>query len=212
MAKPQVEALLKQAEELEKALESVTGTEVPKSLKEARETAWELAPAAIEVGWLVHYPREQRGLDKTRVMRLDRALEIMEAYEESLVQRHVKDPSQVMFRKLRRAKAAAMFIKENAGLLWDAVNEVFENYHNFIDIILDLPNLIARVIDALISVSLRTIIQILTMLVAASSIGVLNLAIVDVMKSRDEMAAKMRKAAFPQRHGKRYRRRKVARL
>ena len=154
MAKPDVEQLLKRAEELERIFVSVTETEVPKSLREARETAWELVPNAIEVGWLVNYPREQRALDSQRVMRLDRALAIMEEFEEALIRRHVKDPSQIMFKKLRQAEASAVFLKDNARLLWVAINEVFEHYESFIDIILDLPNLIARVVDALIAISL----------------------------------------------------------
>lgn len=170
------------------AYENLQELDIPHSVKEASESGWTLAFDALSLGLKLHYDEDLRLQDRTRVVPLARVLSILSAYEESLVRSQVEDGAQIFWGKLTA--------------IYDALKAVIRN--------IDWLTLIGDPVTA-VSVIVGFVLHSITYTWTAVSFAVYQSQVKSAFVTRDELEAKLRKAALPQAKGPRYRRRKISR-
>lgn len=83
-------AILSEAEQNLEELRKFSETPIPRTLAEAFEKGIDVAIEAVEGGVLISYLPEQRLIDRTRVIRLDTALELLEQFEDEYLRATVE--------------------------------------------------------------------------------------------------------------------------
>lgn len=224
MAEPKtIEEALALVQELRRTYEEVSQTEIPRSIKEAKDQGWTLIPKGIAVAGLTHYEGEQRDIDSTRVISLPTALRIMEDFEDGLLLKTVHNPKQVFVRKTRGTIRFYQSLISGAGLLWDFAKATVSVWDildllaylarlGFIFDLLDPDSRLRAFAETIYELALRFGLLICTGIISMFAVPVFSATVLDVEKEREFWVAKMRKAALPQGNQRRVWRRKVSRL
>lgn len=202
MALPKVEEVEQQLHESVELFEAVTGTPVPATLREAVSEGWELVSSGVLVGLALHYNKEQREQDSRRIITVQAAFDILHDYEEQLIKDHVLDVVDISWKYFEVVGEVIAFIWGNAARIW----ELIELELNFLAVPSEADLALGAVTLA------RGYAASLALVVAAFKANDFSAIVLSVMKQRDVAAKQMRKRAFPQSTGPRYRRRKLARL
>lgn len=177
-----IQSKVQEASELWKA---IGATPIPKTLKEAMENKFELVSDAVEVAALMAYPGEKQDEDSRRVITLEKAIAIIEAYEFALVNKLVTRPDNVLVQ-----------IKK----FWETW---LTRLYDFVKFLWKHPN-IRRALWTLFQEAISHI-----LLTISASLIIAQ--IVKAVESRRSVEGEMRKKALPQRRGPRYVRRKTSR-
>lgn len=205
-----LEALKDRAAALVKQYELVTQTEVPTSLKQAIDQRWELAVNLVEVPWLLEYPHDLQLEDSRRAISARLALDLLDQYADSVLHLTVNYPKEPFFSGIQSALKMCFYVHDFGGLLWDAI-KVILNVTSITDLLLHLPTVLGKVIDAVSTMSLRAAFLIADVLLVAAGLSHFSDKSVTVLKGRDAIVKEMRRGAYPQRHPRRVTRRKLAR-
>lgn len=218
-----IEESLAEIRELIRTYEEVSGTEIPRSVQEARKQGWQLIPKGIVIAGLTAYEHDERKADSTRVIPLPVALQILEDFEDGLITKTVLNPKQIFVRKVRGLVRIVRALANGIPLLWDLAKATVDLWD-----ILDLLAYLARLgfvtdffsansrsrafVETMFELMTRFGVLMITSALAALALPVFNRTVLDVEKEREFWVAKARKAALPQRNQRRVWRRKVSRL
>lgn len=196
-----VEDVLDELKNQAQFFEAVTGTEVPKNIKEAIASGWQLEAQAVVVEWLLAYGPQQRKKDHQRLMYLQDALTLIEEWEEKLIVDQVLDPIDITWKLIGVWPRLVQTVWVNKAVIWAAVKEVFQ--------LVIAPS--EQTLRKAWKIVLGGVGSALSILALAFDAGPFSTVILDILKDRDRVVRLMRKRALKQRTG-RVRRRKVARV
>lgn len=188
---------------------------VPSSVERAVHEQWGefMSP---EFRDLFGYDEQQRLHDQTRVIPLSRAFAILQAFEDAIVEREVVTVGQHVWKDFRAVPIAIKLIVDDWAIFYEAVKAAMEAFaEDAANILSDLINLqfsfpsidVSGVVNSLNLVWSG----ICTAILKVISIKRVQVIQKDTLADRDRCIAALRKAAFPQRHAKRCRRRKRTR-
>lgn len=202
---------LNEAEELIRTYEEVSGTEIPRTLAEARAQNWKLAAKGIVITGLVDYDDEDRKNDRQRVISLPVALRMLEALEDSLIAATIKNPKQLFVKRVRGQVRMLKYASSALGVVWDFIKLEWES-HGLLDLLLDALSIIGRIIETIYEVFSRFAGLIVAGIIYALGTQTFTRTVLDAQSERERIIRLIRKNALPQRSGQRYWRRKVTRL
>lgn len=216
-----LEELLAKAKELSETYAKLSETHIPRSIKEARESGWDLEPTVTVVSNLIGYPLSDRKHDSQRCIRLSEALRIIEDFEDELLVSTVSTPKEVFVSKVRGIVRIVQFSLDAFPILWEQARG-----HISVWDILDLLAWIARLgfitdlfngrtvalVETIIELVRRWAGLVFAGILTAFGLDVFNGSVLAVQKHREAFAGKMRKAALPQRSVHRVYRQRVSRL
>lgn len=182
----EIELLEKAQEEFEKFKGLMDAEEIPTDLKKAVDTKWEIGVAvAGMVGAVAAYDPEKRRQDRQRAIPLSIVIDAIGEMETRIVSDQVVDVPGLYLGKFKKWIDTAIAV-------WQRLS-IIRLLLNFNEEVIKLLAFMARHAAASITV------------------GVAIKAITAVMKRKNRVEIELRSRALPQRTGKRYRRRKVAR-
>ncbi len=206
----EVEALANEVQgELDK-YEEITGTQIPSSLKSALDQKWELAFNAVQIGLIIEYPEAEQDEDGRRVIKVERALKLIEQFEQDLV----RETTQGVFGSLVRQLNACVDFGYAAFETAFTLGAAFVAFNDTIPwklLILSPLKALQALFDLIVAFGLFFTIFLIRMTLDGARVSKWVLGTTKIMKARDAASAKVRGAAFPQRAGRRYVRRKVSR-
>ncbi len=175
--------------------------DVPPDTKKALAQKWVSKAKDITEGKMTSYGAEQQAIDHRRIIPLDSALRALQTLEADLVRSQIEDLADLLWSKFSVARRVYEALFTDWSAVWKLVRELWDFVR---------PPTPTEIID-----SYKELIGGLATVTAFGIEGLTQKSFVSmaisVAKSRDSCVATMRKKAFPQSNGKRYRRRKRAR-
>lgn len=198
--------------ELRETFQDITQTEIPHSLGEAINRRWELIPNGIEAAILAHYPLDQQERDSRRVISLGKAIDILTKFENNIVAHNTRGPARLLWDQLTSFTRRIVYWLDNAYRLGFIIGETittisFENWWDFIY----FPALAESIISAFKVAWMMFTLESIQALIVAAEVTALRSNLVNTFQERNDHGALMLHRAFPQRDGRRYRRRKRTR-
>ncbi len=190
--------------------QEVSQTNIPTSLKQALDQRWELAFNVVEIAAILHYASEDQKTDHRRVIKLDRALKIIEQFENDIVQDATTGVFGTLFQQFERRVEFLVGCQKAAGVLFTALEDfggriTWSNFFSAISL------LVSAIVDLLFAFPVLVALLLMRLTFDAGQVTKWATGAVKIMKQRDVAASRMRGAAFPQRDAQRYRRRKLTR-
>jgi hypothetical protein len=206
-----IDDYLAEAEDLIHTYEEVSGTEVPRTLKEARDSNWKLIAKGLVIDGLVGYHDDERKHDRQRTITLPVALRALEIFEDNLIAATIKNPKQLFVSRVRGQVRMLTYAKDALVIVWDFIKLEWES-HGLLELLLDALSILGRIIDAVYEVFSRFAGLLVAGFIYVLGTQTFSRTVLDVQIERERIIAQIRKNALPQRSERRYWRRKVTRL
>lgn len=207
MSNRDLDSIVGKAEDLLRHYDQIKSLPIPATIDDALKHNWMKIPDDIVADIIEAYNPFERLADRKRVVRLEQAIEMLQEFEEALVEKLVLDRKQIFFRNLLRSERQMEFLEEHANEFQAAIQEIFRHYASIWAVITHGFGFLSGIIAAAVSGSAALWLAAVTQ--ATSKEG-LTLSAKKIIAARRLLEHKCRATALPQRHG-RVRRRKAAR-
>lgn len=206
----QLENLLRTIESDIEKYEEIAQTQIPSSLKQAVDQKWDLVFNAVEVGALLRYPQDDQDKDRQRVIKVERALKLLEQFEDDLAKETTSGLFGTLVRQLNRRIEFGSGCVAAVGVIAAALED-FAGKITWRTFFSSISVLVSLVIDLVAAFPILIAFLLVRLTFEAARTTRWALGTNKIMRKRDAVADQVRRAAFPQRDVRRYRRRKLAR-
>lgn len=233
--KSEVAKASEEAKKLIKYYEDLSGNKVPVSVKAAADGEWRKALSEGAQELLEHYPADMRKADKTHLVKVSDALEILGAFEDEIIKVAVSDAASVLVRPYVVTNQVSSYLIENGAkalgavadvmnqfreLLLEALKEaVYETFHHLFGFV-KIVGIVARLAFKLAPIFVAGATAVTGALMAGTLVAVVTKAfnkvdfrvgVKPIIAARQRAEQKLRAKVLFRADGKRYSRRKRAR-
>lgn len=125
----QVDAVTAKAQTLLDAYDQIGGEHVPASVRAAIGEQWGTALSALADEYLERYSKEDRAIDRKRVVKVDDALKILEAFEQEVIKNVVLDPASIISKSTLKTVRECEYVIEHAGSIITVLIETVSRFY-----------------------------------------------------------------------------------